>query len=415
MNDIGRRSGTQGSLGTRDRDLPIPFGEFVGLMALLMALTALSIDIMLPALPQIGEFFSVAEPNDRQLVVAVYMIGFASGQLVFGPLSDRLGRKSMLTAGLSIFVLGSLLAVAVEDFTYLLLARAVQGFGAASSRVISIAVIRDLFSGWQMARVTSLVMIVFITVPVLAPGLGQGLLFLGDWTLIFNFLLVVGIAAMVWSGYRLPETHAAGVPRATIGLATALRWIFTSPQTFGYAIAIGFVFGCLMAYISSAQQIFVEVYDLGAAFPLVFGAVAGVQAIAAYTNAQLVQRHGMRRVSHVALVAFCISSLLLTAVSPLEPPLLVFSVLVASVFFSFGLIMPNFNAIAMQPMGAVAGTASSFIGFYTTGAGAIFGWAIGAYYDGTVRPLAVGFALLGLAALATVLAIEGRKGLFRGE
>src|SRR5690606_15421730 len=191
-NDIDRRSDPQGSLGTRDRELPIPFGEFVALMALLMALTALSIDIMLPALPQIGSFFAVAEPNDRQLVVAIYMIGFASGQLVFGPLSDRLGRKSMLTAGLSIFVLGSLLAVAVEDFTYLLLARAVQGFGAASSRVISIAVIRDLFSGWQMARVTSLVMIVFIIVPVLAPGLGQGLLFLGDWTLIFNFLLVVG-------------------------------------------------------------------------------------------------------------------------------------------------------------------------------------------------------------------------------
>lgn len=414
MNDTGRRF-QQGTSGARDRELPIPFGEFVALMALLMALTALSIDIMLPALPQIGEFFSVADPNDRQLVVTSYMFGFASGQIVFGPLSDRLGRKSMLTAGLVVFLAGSVAAVAVEDFTYLLLARAVQGFGAASSRVISVAVIRDLFSGWQMARVTSLVMIVFITVPVLAPSLGQGLLFIGDWTLIFNFLLAVGLAAIVWSGFRLPETHATGVTRPVVGLATALRWVFTSPQTFGYAIATGFVFGCLMAYINSAQQIFVDVYDLGASFPLVFGAVAGVQAIAAYTNAQLVQRHGMRRVSHTALVAFCASSLLLTAVSPLEPPLIAFAVLVASVFFSFGLIMPNFNAIAMQPMGAVAGTASSFIGFYTTGAGAIFGWAIGAYFDGTIQPLAIGFALLGLAALATVLAVEGRKGLFRGE
>mgnify|MGYP005852097103 CR=1 FL=1 len=359
-----------------------------------MALTALSIDIMLPALPQIGEFFALAEANDRQLVVTSYMIGFAAGQLVFGPLSDRLGRKTMLMAGLAIFIAGSLAAVAVEDFTYLLLARSVQGFGAASSRVISIAVIRDLFSGWEMARVTSLVMIVFITVPMMAPSLGQGLLYLGDWTLIFNFLLAVGLAAVIWSAFRLPETHPEAEARTPIGLTTALGWILTTPQTLGYVVAIGFVFGCLMAYISSAQQIFVEVYGLGTSFPLVFGAVAGVQAVAAFTNAQLVQRHGMRRVSHTALVAFCTSSLLLMGVSPLEPPLLVFAMLLASVFFSFGLIMPNFNAIAMQPMGAVAGTASSFIGFYTTGAGAIFGWAIGAYYDGTIRPLATGFAVL---------------------
>jgi len=415
MNDTGSRPDPQHRPGSGERELQIPFGEFVALMALLMALTALSIDIMLPALPQIGEFFALADENDRQLVVTSYMIGLAAGQLVFGPLSDRFGRKSMLLAGLAIYVAGSFAAVAVEDFTYLFLARSVQGFGAASARVISIAVIRDLFSGWEMARVTSLVMIIFITVPVLAPSMGQGLLFLGDWSLIFNALLAVGIAASIWSAYRLPETHRSGSQRTPIGLATALGWVFTSRQTFGYSIATGFVFGCLMAYINSAQQIFVEVYGLGASFPLVFGAVAGVQAIAAYTNAQLVQRHGMRRVSHTALVAFCTSALLLTAWSPFEPPLLVFAVLAASLFFSFGLIMPNFNAIAMQPMGAVAGTASSFIGFYTTGAGAIFGWAIGAWFDGTIRPLAIGFAVLGLSALATVVMVEGRKGLFRGE
>lgn len=414
MNDTDRRPDPQHRPRSRERELPIPFGEFVALMALLMALTALSIDIMLPALPQIGEFFALAEANDRQLVVTSYMIGLAAGQLVFGPLSDRFGRKAMLTAGLAIFIAGSSAAVTVEDFTYLFLARSVQGFGAAAARVISIAVIRDLFSGWEMARVTSLVMIVFITVPVMAPGIGQVLLYVGDWTLIFEALLAVGIAAVVWSGFRLPETHRTGRPRAAIGLATALGWVFTSRQTVGYAIAIGFVFGCLMAYISSAQQIFMDVYGLGASFPLVFGLVAGVQAIAAYTNAQLVQRHGMRRVSHTALVAFCASSLLLTAVSFFEPPLFVFAVLVASLFFSFGLIMPNFNAIAMQPMGAVAGTASSFIGFYTTGAGAIFGWAVGAFFDGSIQPLAIGFAVLGLATLATVLMVEGRKGLFRG-
>src|SRR5690606_22598459 len=158
----------------------------------------------------IGEYFSLAEANDRQLVVTSYMVGLAAGQLVFGPLSDRVGRKSMLLAGLAIFAAGSLAAVTVDDFSYLFLARSVQGFGAASARVISIAVIRDLFSGWEMARVTSLVMIIFIIVPVLAPSMGQGLLFLGDWSLIFNLLLAVGIGASIWSAYRLPETHPSG-------------------------------------------------------------------------------------------------------------------------------------------------------------------------------------------------------------
>lgn len=414
MNDSGDRVEAERLQRSGDPVLPTSFPEFVGLMALLMALTALSIDIMLPALPQIGDYFELASANDRQLVVTSYLVGLAVGQIVFGPLSDRFGRKPVLLTGLAIFVAGSLGAVTVGEFDHLFLARSVQGFGAAASRVISVAIIRDLFSGWQMARVTSLVMMVFITVPVLAPTIGQGLLHLGDWSLTFEFLLAIGIVCMIWSGMRLPETHGPAQPRSRVALKTALRWTLTSPATVGYTVATGFLFGCLMSYINSAQQIFVDVYGLGASFPIVFGAVAGVQALAAVTNASLVERLGMRRVSHVALVAFWASSVLLLAAAQFSPPLLVFAVLVASVFFCFGVIVPNFNAIAMQPMGAVAGTASSFIGFYTTAAGALFGWAIGAYFDGTVRPLAIGFAVLSTAALAMVLAVEGRRGMFRG-
>lgn len=426
MSDPGPEANKERAKRSADPVLPTSFAEFVALMALLMALTALSIDIMLPGLPQISEYFALAHPNDQQLVVTSYLVGLAAGQLVFGPLSDRFGRKPILLTGLAMFIVGSLGAVLAEDFTYLFLARSVQGFGAASPRVISVAVIRDLFSGWQMARVTSLVMVVFIVVPVIAPSIGQLLLHVGPWPLMFYFLLAVGITSFIWAGFRLPETRGggqapasraprAGQARAAVGIGSALRWTLTSPQTVGYTIATGFLFGCLMAYINSAQQIFVEVYGLGATFPIVFGAVAGVQALAALTNAHLVQRHGMRRVSHIALVAFCSSSLLLLVAAQFQPPLLVFAVLVATAFYSFGLIVPNFNAIAMQPMGAVAGTASSFIGFYTTAAGAIFGWMIGAYFDGSVKPLAMGFALLSIASLVTVLAVEGRRGMFRGE
>ncbi len=415
MNGLGQRADQERNRRDGLPALPTSFPEFVGLTALLMALTALSIDIMLPALPEIDAYFALEHPNDRQLVVTSYLIGFAAGQLLFGPLSDRYGRKPMLLAGLGIFIAGTVGAVSVDDFDYLFLARSVQGFGAASPRVISIAVIRDLFSGWQMAQVTSLVMMVFITVPVLAPAIGQALLAVGEWPWTFYFLLAVGVVCVIWAGLRLPETHAAAAPRAPIRLADALWRTLTSRQTVGYTAATGFLFGCLMAYIGSAQQIFVEVYGLGAAFPVAFGAVAGVQAFASFTNAQLVQRHGMRRVSHIALIVFCAVSLVLMAVAPLEPPLVLFAALLATVFFAFGMIVPNFNAIAMQPMGAVAGMASSLIGFHTTVAGALFGWAIGSYFDGSVQPLAIGFALLSISALATVLLVEGRRGLFRGE
>lgn len=425
MSDPGPKAVEERAKRTADPVLPTSFAEFVALMALLMALTALSLDIMLPGLPQISAFFALEHPNDQQLVVTSYLVGLAAGQLVFGPLSDRFGRKPILLTGLAMFILGSLGAILAEDFTYLFLARSIQGFGAASPRVISVAVIRDLFSGWQMARVTSLVMVVFIVVPVIAPSIGQLLLHVGPWPLMFYFLLAVGITSLIWAGLRLPETRGgqaptgqaqgAGQARVAVGIGSALRWTLTSPQTVGYTIATGFLFGCLMAYINSAQQIFVEVYGLGATFPIVFGAVAGVQALAALTNAHLVQRHGMRRVSHIALIAFCSSCLLLLAAAQFQPPLLVFAVLVATAFYSFGLMVPNFNAIAMQPMGAVAGTASSFIGFYTTAAGAIFGWIIGAYFDGSVKPLAMGFALLSISSLVTVLAVEGRRGMFRGE
>ena len=415
MNDTGKPADRTALRGEGGHVLPIPFPEFVGLTALLMALTALSIDIMLPALPAIGDTFNLSEPNHRQLVLVCYLVGLAFGQVLFGPLSDRLGRKPMLLCGLVLYILGTIGVLLSGNYFFLLLARAMQGFGAAAPRVIAVAIVRDYFSGRAMARVMSLVMMTFIVVPVLAPAAGQGVLLLGDWTFIFGVLLLIGSLSLVWALLRLPGSSSPQSRVHPVSIGTAIRMVLTSRPSVGYGIATGFIFGSLVSYVTSAQQVFVDIYRLGAAFPFVFGAVAAMMAVASFVNSRLVQRYGMRRVSHSALIGFVAASLLLVAAAPFEPPLIVFTLIVSAIFFSVGILFPNFNAIAMQPLGSVAGTASSFIGSYTTASGALFGWFVGHAFNGTMLPLAIGFAVLSVSALITICMTEGSNGLFRGD
>lgn len=394
--------------------LAIPFGEFVALTALLMALTALSIDIMLPALPEIGRALHVSQENDRQLVVIVYMAGFAVGQLVYGPLSDHAGRKPVLMAGLAIFVAGTIGALLSDTFAGLLASRLVQGLGAASPRVLAIAVVRDLYSGRQMARVMSFTMMVFIIIPVLAPSIGQALIHIGNWRWAFLGLLVAGLIAAAWAWWRLPETGEAALGRApAMRLGEAFRAAVLNPQTMAYGAASGFMFGCLLSYVASSQQIFVDVYGLGAAFPVVFGAIASMLALSALLNARLVGRLGMRRLSHTALAAFIAVALALMVMAAAGlANLAVFAVLVAAVFFLFGLVAPNFNALAMEPQGHNAGMASSVVGSLSTALGAMVGALAGRAFDGTPLPMAIGFVGASLIAGAIVVAVEGRGGLF---
>jgi DHA1 family bicyclomycin/chloramphenicol resistance-like MFS transporter len=387
----------------------LAFGEFVALIASMMALTALSIDIMLPALAHIGEALQLPADNDRQLVITFYLLGFAAGQPFFGPLSDRFGRKKPLYAGLLLFVLASVIAATATSATTMFAARALQGFGAAAPRIIGIAIVRDRFAGRGMARVMSFVMMVFIVIPIIAPSIGQGLIQFAAWRWIFAALVAACFATLVWVWLRLPETHSddSRVPLTLGRFWTAIRTIVTTRQTFGYALSFGFIFGLLMAYIGSAEQIFLDVYGLGEAFPLVFGAIASVMILASITNARLVERVGMRRVSHLALLALVgVCGLMALGGYPEKPPLLIFGLFMAAVFFCFGLMAPNFNAMAMEPVGHIAGTASSFVGFYTTTVGAFFGFLIGQSFDGSVRPLAIGFTLLAVATLITVLIVE---------
>jgi MFS transporter, DHA1 family, multidrug resistance protein len=388
---------------------PLTSTEFVTLMALLMAVTAISIDIMLPALPQIGNSLGVQSENDRQLVVSFYVVGFASGQLLFGILSDCFGRKRPLLAGLTLYICGTLLALSAGSFHALLLARVLQGFSAAAPRVIATAIVRDRFEGREMARVMSFVMMVFFTVPILAPSIGETVLLVANWRAIFFLLLFAATVAAIWASLRLPETRSLQdrMPLSGRAILAGLKTILSSRQSAGYILATGFVFGFLMSYIVSAEQIFVDIYGLGARFPLAFGAIASLMIASAFVNASVVRTVGMRVVSHRALIGLLlVCSAAALAGYPEKPPLIVFCGFMATVFFCFGLIMPNFNALAMEPMGHIAGMASSIAGFYSTAAAAIFGTIVGRSFDGTVRPLMIGITLLAVAALCTVLFVE---------
>lgn len=399
-----------------ERRMPA-FPEFVALVAAMMALTALSIDIMLPALPAIDAAFSIPDPNDRQLVVTAYFIGFAGGQIFYGPLSDRFGRKPVLLIGLAIYALASAWTVAAGSFGALLAARVVQGIGCASPRVIALAVVRDVHGGRQMARVMSFVMMVFIIVPILAPGVGQIFMGLGHWRWIFLFLLVVSLGIMAWTALRLPETRRVEdrAPMSAAWLGKAIKETVTTRATLGYTTATGLIFGALLGYINSAQQIFVDIYDAGALFPVLFGIIAAALAAAAFVNGRLVERQGMRRLSHLAISGFLAVALLHAAVAVATdgaPPIWLFCTLLALNLFFFGFAMPNFNSMALEPLGHIAGTASSFVGAFTTACAALCGWYIGHHYDGTVIPLIAGYvALGGLALLVVTITERGR--LFR--
>jgi DHA1 family bicyclomycin/chloramphenicol resistance-like MFS transporter len=410
------RSDTQISDQAATR-FPLPFREFITLMALLMSMTAMSIDIMLPALPNIGESLEVPDTGNLPLVVTVFMLGMAIGQLVWGPFADRFGRRRPLLLGLALFVLATIVAVRTQSFSELLAARFLQGIGGSVGRIIVTAIVRDLFVGREMARVMSMVMMVFILVPILAPSVGQLLILVGTWRWLFAVLLGASLASLIWAWSRLPETRpplAARVHRRTIGEALVL--VLSNRVTFGYGIASGFVFGFLVAYIASAQQVFGTGYGLGKLFPFAFGSVACAIALSSFTNSRLVRQLGMRRLSHTALVMHLGLSTAMAALGATIPiPLWLALSGMAACFFLYGLILSNFNAIAMQPMGQAAGMAVSLTGSYCTVTGALLGTLIAGRFNGTILPLFCGFAVLGFCALLSIFVVEGSAGLFRGE
>jgi DHA1 family bicyclomycin/chloramphenicol resistance-like MFS transporter len=388
--------------------------EFIALMALLMALNALAIDIMLPGLQEIGASLGVESENHRQYVISAYLIGFAFAQLLYGPVSDRFGRRIPMFVGLAIYVVSSLAAILVPSFTALLVLRFVQGIGSAAMRVITVSIVRDIFGGRAMAEVMSLIMMVFMVVPVMAPGIGQVVMIFGDWHLIFVFMAVMAAAVWAWMYFRLPETlHENDVRPFTVrSVLEGFRIVLTDRVALCYTLASTFIFGALFGFINSAQQIYVGIYELGVWFPVAFAAVAAFMALSSFVNARLVGRFGMRRLSHGALLGFLGVNalwLVLTLLWPTHLPFALFITLFAISMFQFGWIGSNFNSLAMEPLGHVAGTASSVLGFMGTAGGTVVGAVIGQSFNGTALPLVLGFFSLSVIGLVFVLIAERGK------
>lgn len=385
------------------------FREFVAMMAALMAMTALAIDAMLPALPAIGVDLDVGDANDRQWVIAAFMFGFGAGQLVHGPLADRFGRRPVLLTSLALAVAFNLLAALAPSYTLLIAARVAAGLATASSRVLATSIVRDRVSGDQMARTMSLIAIVFMVVPILAPNLGQLILWIAPWRWIFGLLAGAGLLLFVWAGLRLPETlnPADRLPLEFGRIAESFRFVLTHGISIGYTAASALLQGGLMGFLLSITQILDVEFRATHLFGLVFAAMAGPMALASLFNSRMVVRLGARALSHRAIIGYVVlaATHLAIALAGFET-LITFIVLQAAMMCCFSLAGANFGAIAMEPMGRLAGTASSAQAFMQTVAGTSIGAVIGQAFDGTTVPLYTGFTLCGLGALACVVVAE---------
>ncbi|MFL6845799.1 MAG: multidrug effflux MFS transporter [Allosphingosinicella sp.] len=390
------------------------FREFVVLIAGLMSLNALAIDAMVPALPAIGAALGVADENSRQLVVSLYVLGFGLTQIVYGPLSDRFGRKPVLVVSLVLYVCFAFACSVAASFPLLLAARMAQGGAAASTRVLVVSIVRDRFEGPRMARIMSLAFLVFLLIPMLAPLFGQLTLLVASWRAIFFGLATGGSIMLAWSVLRLPETLH---PEYRRPLDAATIWdgvcqTITNRQSVGYTLAFTLMMASLMGYINSIQQIVFDVFRRPELIAATFAGVALPMAASSYANSRLVERIGTRRIAHTGLALFTLVALgHLAVVLSGREGIFLFIALQGLNMACFGLASANFGALAMQPLGHVAGTASSVQGTIGTIGGALLGLAIGQSFNFTLVPMVGGFAAFGAIAL-TLVAVTERGRLF---
>ncbi len=391
--------------------------EFTGMMSMAMAATALGIDMMLPAFGDVRAAFGLdAESTAVAGIVTAYFLGLALGQIVWGPVADRFGRKATLYSGLAVYMAGAAASALSPSLAVLYGARFMWGVGAAGPRVGAMAVVRDSFAGDQMARAMSFIMAVFVLVPVIAPSLGAAILTFASWRWVFAFCVFYAAGAMLWLR-RLPETlrEEHRRPLEFGRVVRAAGFVVKNRQTLGYTLALTALFGAFSSYLASSELIISEVFDRGAAFPFVFGGLAIVMGAAQLVNGVVVARVGVRRMVHAVMLVFVVWTVAMTAFAVAgggRPPFWPFVAGFSLVLALYALMFPNLNAIALDPMGSLAGMAAAVTGFITFAVGAAFGAVLDRAMGETVTPLMAGFLAYGVLAVLLVLWAE-RGALFR--
>jgi DHA1 family bicyclomycin/chloramphenicol resistance-like MFS transporter len=388
--------------------------EFVALVASCMGMAAMSIDVVLPAFAGMREDFGLPADSTRvSWVITAFFLGLAAGQLVYGPLSDRFGRKPLLYAGLVLYIVGAAAAAVAPSLATVIACRVVWGLGAAGPRSLALAMVRDTFEGDRMARTMSHAMAIFVLVPVFAPGLGAALLVVAPWQAVFWLPVVAAVALLVWVTTRLPETLPPERRRAVTpaALGRAFMVVVRTRRTLAFGLAVTCLFGIMSSYIASSEIIIDEVFGQKDLFPLIFGALACMLGVGSLLNARLVTTVGLDRIVRVG-AGYLFGVALVGAVVALatdgRPPLWAFCVLMGLLLPGVAVLLPNSNTAAMAPVPHVAGMAAAVLGTLSTAGGALLGSRVDTAFDGSVRPFAVGALLLASVIAASILLLAGR-------
>ncbi|MES0824215.1 multidrug effflux MFS transporter [Ruegeria sp. SCP11] len=384
-------------------------GEFIALIAMMFATIAFSIDSMLPALPEIGAQLSPNDINRAQLILTSFVLGMGIGTFFVGPISDAFGRKPVIYVGSALYIVSAAVAWASSSLELLLIARVVQGVGCAAPRVVAMAIIRDLYSGREMARIVSIAMMIFTLVPAVAPMLGAGMIAVAGWRGIFVSFILFSVITVIWMGLRLPESLKPENrrPLRLPLMASAAREMFNHPTVRVSIFVQTLCLGMLFTTLTMVQPVYDVIHDSADSFPFWFGFVALMAGSASLLNAALVIRVGMRRLVTWALGAQIVITAGVIALNmvPLSPNLsfAVFVFWQTSIFFMAGMTMGNLNAIAMEPMGHIAGMAASVIGAFSTVLAAAIAAPIGLLFDGTLTPLTTGILVMSLTGFGLML------------
>jgi len=393
----------------------LPYWEFSLLISVMFGLLAFGTDAMLPAFPEIAKDLKLVNVNKAQLILSSFVVGTAVGQLITGPMSDSFGRKPVITAGLLVFILACIMAYFVKSLEWMLAARFIQGLGISAPRTVTMALIRDLYSGRKMARVVSIAMAVFVLVPAVAPAMGQYLFLNFGWRSIYLAFILVGFLSLLWLNIRQPETLEPKNRKCfrVTNLLSAFKIVITNRLVVTYTAALSLAFAALFGYLNSAQQIFVNTFNAGTKFPMYFAIVSILAGSASFLNAALVMRFGMRLLATIGFAAQAVMALfmvlfLYSEILSNEWSLIIFIIWSVLAFFIKGMYFGNLNALAMEPMGKIAGMASAIIGAVATLLGILIAVPIGLLFNGTPLPVLIGYIIC--SGIALMLMLSKPKG-----